>query len=53
MGNTEPILETFYNHETSETITRQLTPKEIAELPQATDETPSPDDVDVVETPDD
>jgi hypothetical protein len=43
VSNTEPILETFYNHETGETITRQLTPEEIAELPQDTDETPSPD----------
>ena len=43
MSNTEQILETFYNHETGETITRELTTKEIAELPQDTDETPSPD----------
>jgi hypothetical protein len=28
---------------TGETITRDLTPEEIAELPQDTDETPSPD----------
>ena len=34
MSNTEPIIETFYNAATGETITRELTPKEIAALPE-------------------
>ena len=33
----EPKLGTFHDAETGETITRELTPKEIAELPEAQD----------------
>jgi hypothetical protein len=40
MSNTEPILGTFHDAITGETITRELTPDEIAALPQATNETP-------------
>ena len=43
MSNTEPLLGTFHDAITGETITRELTSDEIAALPQATDETPSPD----------
>ena len=42
MSNTEPLLGTFHDALTGETITRELTADEIALLPQATDETPSP-----------
>jgi hypothetical protein len=42
MSNTEPLLGTFHDAVTGETITRELTPNEMALLPQATDETPSP-----------
>lgn len=34
MSNTEPIIETFYNAATGETIARELTPEEIAALPE-------------------
>jgi len=34
---------TVIDAETGETYTRELTAEEIAELPEATDETPSPD----------
>lgn len=43
MSNTQSLLGTFHDAETGETITRELRPDEIALLPQATDETPSPD----------
>jgi hypothetical protein len=43
MSNTEPMTGTFFNGLTGETIVRELTAKEIAELPKGTDETPSPD----------
>jgi hypothetical protein len=43
MSNTEPKLGTFHNAATGEMITRELSAEEIAELPQAPDETPSPD----------
>lgn len=42
MSNTEPLLGTFHDAVTGETITRELTADEIALLPQATDETLSP-----------
>ena len=38
----EPLLGTFYDALTGETITRELSQEEIDALPQATDETPSP-----------
>ncbi len=34
MSNIEPIKGTFYDAMTGETITRELTPEEIAELPE-------------------
>jgi hypothetical protein len=34
MSNTELLLGTFYDAVTGETITRKLTPEEIAELPE-------------------
>ena len=34
MSNTEPINGTFYDAITDETVTRELTPEEIAELPE-------------------
>jgi hypothetical protein len=34
---------TIYDHKTGATIVRDMTAEEIAELPEATDETPSPD----------
>jgi hypothetical protein len=42
MSNTEPILGTFHDAITGNTVTRELTADEIAQLPQAPDETPSP-----------
>jgi hypothetical protein len=33
----DPILGTFHNAETGETITRELTPEEIAALPEPTE----------------
>jgi len=42
MSNIEPLLGTFHDAITGETITRELTPDEIAAIPQDTDETPSP-----------
>jgi len=42
MSNTEPLIGVFHDALTGETITRELTPEEIAELPKDTDETPSP-----------
>ena len=41
MSNTEPLLGTFHDAITGETIVRELTPDEIAALPQATNETPT------------
>jgi hypothetical protein len=41
MSNTEPLLGTFHDAITGETIVRELTPDEIAEIPQATNEVPS------------
>ena len=43
MSNTEPLLGTFHDAITGETIVRELTPDEIAALPQATNETPITD----------
>jgi len=43
MSNTQPLLGTFHDANTGETITRELTPDEIALLPQPTDETPTAD----------
>jgi len=43
MSNTKPLLGTFHDALTGETVTRELTPDEIAALKQAPDETPSPD----------
>jgi hypothetical protein len=34
----EPLYGTFHNAETGETITRELTPEEIAELPESLNE---------------
>jgi hypothetical protein len=39
----EQILGTFYDASTGETVTRELTTEEIAELPEAPHETPSAD----------
>jgi hypothetical protein len=39
----EEILGTFYDALTGETVTRELTTEEIAEMPKATDETLSTD----------
>ena len=38
----DPIIGTFHDAETGETITRELTPEEIAALPEATNDTPEP-----------
>jgi hypothetical protein len=38
MSNIEPIFETFYDALTGETITRELTPEEIAALPEPLNE---------------
>jgi len=38
----DPILGTFHDAETGETITRELTPEEIAALPEANNDTPEP-----------
>lgn len=38
----EPIIETFHDAETGETITRELTPEEIAALPEATNDLAEP-----------
>lgn len=35
MNMTDPIIGTFHDAETGETIVRELTPEEIAALPQA------------------
>jgi hypothetical protein len=40
MNNAEPLLGTFHDAETGETITRELTADEIAALPVATYEVP-------------
>jgi hypothetical protein len=40
MSNTEPLLGTFHDAITGETVTRELTADEIAELPKATNEYP-------------
>jgi hypothetical protein len=39
MSNTEPLLGTFYDAITGETVTRELTADEIAALPKPTNET--------------
>jgi hypothetical protein len=39
----EQILGTFYDASTGETVTRELTTEEIAEMPEAADETLSTD----------
>jgi hypothetical protein len=39
----EPLKGTFHDALTGETIVRELTVKEIAELPEEKDATPSPD----------
>jgi hypothetical protein len=38
----DPIFGTFHDAETGETITRELTPEEIAALPEASNDTPEP-----------
>lgn len=43
MSKTEPLIATSFDGLTGETTVRELTADEIAELPQATDETPSAD----------
>jgi hypothetical protein len=40
MSNTEPRLGTFHDAITGETVTRELTADEIAELPKANNEYP-------------
>ena len=40
MSKTEPLLGTFHDAITGETVTRELTADEIAALPKPTDETP-------------
>jgi hypothetical protein len=40
MSDNQPILGTFHDAITGETVTRELTQDEIAALPQATNETP-------------
>ena len=40
MSNTEPLLGTFHDASTGETIVRELTADEIAALPKSTDEVP-------------
>ena len=37
LAMSDPILGTFHNAETGETITRELTPEEIAALPEPTE----------------
>jgi hypothetical protein len=37
MTNTDPILQTFYDGITGETITREVTPEEITELSELTE----------------
>jgi len=44
MSKTEPLIGTFHNGLTGETITRELTADEIAELPKPTDEAPTSTD---------
>jgi hypothetical protein len=39
----EKLFQVFHDAVTGETIVRELTPEEIAELPKATDETPTAD----------
>ena len=41
MSKTEPLIGTFHNGITGETIVRELTENEIAELPKPTDEVPT------------
>jgi len=41
MSNNEPLLGTFHDAITGETVTRELTADEIAALPEPTNETPS------------
>ncbi len=38
MSNTEPLLGTFHDAQTGETVTRELTAEEIAELPEPSNE---------------
>jgi hypothetical protein len=38
----DPITGTFHDAETGETITRELTPEEIAALPETTDDNSEP-----------
>jgi hypothetical protein len=40
MSDNQPLLGTFHDAITGETVTRELTTDEIAALPQATNETP-------------
>ena len=42
MSKKDTPLGTFHDAATGETITRELTPEEIALLPEPSDETPSP-----------
>ena len=41
MSNTEPVIGTFHDAITGETIVRELTADEIALLPKPTDEVPT------------
>jgi len=38
MSNNEPLMGCFYDHSTGETITRELTAEEIAELSQPSED---------------
>jgi hypothetical protein len=40
MSDNQPLLGTFHDAITGETVTRELTPDEIAEILKATNETP-------------
>jgi hypothetical protein len=51
MSNTEPIIGLFVDAVTGESETRELTSEEIAELTKEINETPSLDDIVIVETP--
>jgi hypothetical protein len=43
MSNAEPTLGMWHDASTGETVTRELTAEEIAQLPKATDATPTAD----------
>ncbi len=51
MSNTEPSIGLFVDAVTGKNETRELTVEEIAELTKGINETPIPDDIAIVETP--